>query len=130
VDFHHTTDDTERRKYYLETQLLLVDYEKSFDKVSRTKLWTILTRKAFKNSLLKLFKAYTYKYGGIRQGSPLSPIPFTIYISEAEKIYNMEKLQKQWKFYKTIAVQVVMDGLEIWTLTANRKNRVEAVDTL
>jgi hypothetical protein len=90
----------------LETHLLFTDYEKAFDNILRQTLFNILKSRHIPDILLKaivdiytqnkiLIKfnnklSNTVKIHKVRQGCPLSPIDFNIYLAEM-----ITKWQKQ-----------------------------------
>jgi len=91
----------------LETHLLFIDYEKAFDNIQRQILFNILKSRHIPDTLLKaILDIYTQnkiliKFNnklskpaeiskGVRQGCPLSPTPFNIYLDEI-----ITKWQKQ-----------------------------------
>jgi hypothetical protein len=86
-----------RREFNLEAQFIFVDYEKVFDKVKRQKHFNILKEKNIPNLVLEnVLEIYTNNtmrikissntteerviYQGVRQGCPLSPMSYNIYI--------------------------------------------------
>jgi len=89
----------------LETHLLFIDYEKAFDNTQRQILFNILKSRHISYTLLKaIVDIYTknkilIKYNnklsksveinkGVRQGCPLSPTMFNIYLDEIIKKSN------------------------------------------
>jgi len=96
-----------RREFNLETHLLFIDYEKAFDSIQRQILFNILKSWHIPDTLLKaIVDIYTknkilIKFNNklsksveinkrVRQGCPLSPTLFNIYLNEI-----ITKWQKQ-----------------------------------
>ena len=92
----------------METYLLFIDYEKAFDNMKRQILFTILKSRHITDTLLKAMVDIIYTQNkilikfnnniskqveinkGVRQGCPLSPTVFNIYLDEI-----ITKWQKQ-----------------------------------
>jgi hypothetical protein len=57
--FHHKTAGTGKKTVPSRNSLTVCNYEKAFDKVSRTKLWTIFGKKGFPKHFVKAVEACT-----------------------------------------------------------------------
>jgi retron-type reverse transcriptase len=101
----------------LETHLAFLDYTNAFDRVKRDRLFEILQSKNSPNLLLtsiieiysgnkikvkinsKLVEEHTI-YHGIRQGCPLSPTLFNIYMNEI--IVKRKQIYTKALLYQTV----------------------------
>lgn len=94
-----------RREFNLETHICFIDYEKAFDRVDRTLLWNIMERRGYPLSLINAIKNLyedtaiiintgveklepTKTNTGLRQGCPLSPTLFSIYIDDMVRLWK------------------------------------------
>lgn len=90
------------REYNIPTFILFVDLEKAFDKVNRNKLWNIMKQKGVPQHLITVIRSLYVENKilvetgtrhknditatinrGVRQGCPLSPSLFNVYIDDA-----------------------------------------------
>lgn len=93
--------------------MLFIDYEKAFDKVSLKKLWEIMYKRGFPDHLIKVIQSlyfgtqikirtdYTSNKQiktnqGVKQGCPLSPALFSIYIDNVIRQWQ-EQLNTHFK---------------------------------
>jgi hypothetical protein len=96
-----------RREFNLPTYVLFLDYEKAYDSVDRSKLWSILESYEVQQNLINAIKSL-YKNTeicikisdtkiskpvivnvGLRQGCGLSPVLFNIYINKIIDLWKM-----------------------------------------
>lgn len=97
------------REHNLPTYIIFIDYEKAFDNVCRNKLWIIMKQKGIPQHLISAIKSLyvenkirigitsmkrknitTTINKGVRQGCPLSPSLFNIYIDEIVTKWQMD----------------------------------------
>lgn len=91
-----------RKEFNLPTYFTFIDYEKAFDKVNRYKLWEILKSRGIPSHLIRAIQSLylnntiqikTFQNDvveinqGVRQGCPLSPTLFNLYLDEVMKIW-------------------------------------------
>jgi len=106
------------REFIIPTYIGFIDFKKAFDSVDRDKLWTIMLSKGIPTHLIKLIQEiYTENIirvnagngisedsraitQGVRQGCPLPPVLFNLYLDEVIRIW-LRKL-KTSKYFKEI----------------------------
>jgi hypothetical protein len=107
------------REYNLETQLVFADLRKAFDSVIRNKLWEIMINRGIPSHLIRVVQSLYHDTRicikkenrqskileeintGVRQGCPLSPVPFNIYIDDViqkwQKVFQHNILKPKLK---------------------------------
>jgi len=92
------------REFNIPTYIAFIDFKKTFDSVDRDKLWTIMLSKGIPIRLITIIQKINVEniirvnagYGisedsravtqGVRQGCPVSPVLFNLYLDEVIRI--------------------------------------------
>jgi hypothetical protein len=114
----------EYREFNIPTYIALIYFKKAFDFVDRDKLWTItlskgipthlitIIQKKYKENIVRvnagngIYEDSTAVIQGVRQGYPLSPVLFNLYLGEVIRIW-LQKL-KTSKCFKDLIFNTLL----------------------
>jgi hypothetical protein len=116
-----------RREFNLSTYVLFVDCEKAFDRVPRGKMWNIMKNKGFPDHIVKAVRGLyintrikidkgtsvsnkeIHINQGIKQGCPMFPILFNIFIDEVIRQWQ-DVLILDFKIGNTVLNTILFAG--------------------
>jgi len=131
------------REFNIPTYIVFIDFKKEFDSVDRDKLWTIMLSKGIPTHLIiiiqKIYMENIIRVNacngisedsraitqGVRQGCPLSPVLFNLYLDEVIRIW-LQKL-KTSKYFKELIFNTLLFSDHHFIISDTEDNLQKAV---
>ena len=126
--------------------IAFIDYKKAFDSVDRDKLWYIMASKGIPPHLITIIQRIymdstirinTYKgtsedfrviNQGVRQGCPLSPVLFNLYLDKVTRIWLKEPEMN--KYFNELIFNTLLFADDQFIISDTEDNLQKAVDFL
>jgi len=128
------------------TYIAFIDFKKAFDSVDRDKLWNIMVNKGIPTHLITIiqriytentiqinkgkgtFENFRVINQGVRQGCPLSPVLFNLYLGKVIRIWLKEL--KMSKYFKELIFNTLLFADEQSIISDTEDNLQKAVYSL
>jgi len=131
------------REFNIPTYIAFIDFKKAFDSVDRDKLWTIMLSKGIPAHLITIIQSVYMENiirvnagngisedsivitQGVRQGCPLSPVLFNLYLDEVIRIW-LQKLETS-KYFKEFILNTLLFAYDQFIISDTEDNLQKAV---